>query len=208
MYLNTLYCFSYRDKYFSPYFNWTAPGDTFPPMGKLLDIDNYRYRTMLGLCVSVGGLTESLVSSSSLSLLLYMQNISNDEEKIMKVCQVILEIFKSHTKTDRVILPLMKTLNTLMSNNCFCNFPDEKRVEFGLAIVKAVKFEIKGIGEPQKLLCAVDMFVHLFLQKILLFCVCFRFCSLLTLGDGLRQTCLCQISVFLGHKYPLVSTTT
>ena len=42
--------------------NWRAPEETFPRFTQLLSIEDYMYNTLLGLTVSVGGLTESLVS--------------------------------------------------------------------------------------------------------------------------------------------------
>ena len=43
--------------------NWAAPSDTFPRFTQLLRLDQYMYSVLLGLTVSVGGLTESLVRS-------------------------------------------------------------------------------------------------------------------------------------------------
>ena len=43
--------------------NWAAASDTFPRFVKLLDLPGYRRHVLLGITVSVGGLTESLVSS-------------------------------------------------------------------------------------------------------------------------------------------------
>ena len=42
--------------------NWSAPSDCFPRVTRLLGLQSYRYSVLLGLTVSVGGLTESLVS--------------------------------------------------------------------------------------------------------------------------------------------------
>ena len=42
--------------------NWGAPSDTFCLFTQLLALDTYLYHVLLGLTVSVGGLTESLVS--------------------------------------------------------------------------------------------------------------------------------------------------
>ncbi|XP_020626619.1 tubulin-specific chaperone D-like [Orbicella faveolata] len=41
--------------------NWSAPADCFPRITKLLGLSSYRRSVLLGLTVSVGGLTESLV---------------------------------------------------------------------------------------------------------------------------------------------------
>lgn len=42
--------------------NWSAPSECFPRITKLLGLPSYRDPVLLGLTVSVGGLTESLVS--------------------------------------------------------------------------------------------------------------------------------------------------
>ena len=41
--------------------NWIAGSDTFPRFTQLLALKPYTYSVMLGLVVSVGGLTENLV---------------------------------------------------------------------------------------------------------------------------------------------------
>lgn len=42
--------------------NWGAPSQAFPRVARLLGLPAYRYHVLLGLAVSVGGLTESTVS--------------------------------------------------------------------------------------------------------------------------------------------------
>ena len=42
--------------------NWGAPSQAFPRMARLRGLPAYRYHVLLGLAVSVGGLTESTVS--------------------------------------------------------------------------------------------------------------------------------------------------
>ena len=46
--------------------NWTVPAIAFPRMTRLLSLSSYKYSVLLGFTVSVGGLTESLVSQMSL----------------------------------------------------------------------------------------------------------------------------------------------
>lgn len=41
--------------------NWNAPSQAFPLITQLLDLPTYRYHVLLGLAVSVGGLTASTV---------------------------------------------------------------------------------------------------------------------------------------------------
>lgn len=54
-----LYCFCCRNECLE--MNWSAPADCFPRITKLLGLSSYRRCVLLGLTVSVGGLTESLV---------------------------------------------------------------------------------------------------------------------------------------------------
>jgi len=44
--------------------NWALPSDTFPRFAELLSVPTYTRSVLLGMTVSVGGLTESLVSTS------------------------------------------------------------------------------------------------------------------------------------------------
>lgn len=41
--------------------NWLAPSQAFQYIAKLLGLPDYQYHTLLGLSVSVGGITESTV---------------------------------------------------------------------------------------------------------------------------------------------------
>ena len=43
--------------------NWALPADTFPCFVQLLSVPVYTHSVLLGMTVSVGGLTESLVST-------------------------------------------------------------------------------------------------------------------------------------------------
>ena len=43
--------------------NWSVAQSSFPLTVQLLSLPAYSYHTLLGLVVSVGGLTESLVST-------------------------------------------------------------------------------------------------------------------------------------------------
>ena len=49
--------------------NWAAPTIAFPKITELLNLQSYRKALMLGLIVSVGGLTESIVRDFTLNLI-------------------------------------------------------------------------------------------------------------------------------------------
>ena len=50
--------------------NWSAPAECFPRITKLLGLPTYRPAVLLGLTVSAGGLTESLVRCYSLVIII------------------------------------------------------------------------------------------------------------------------------------------
>ena len=55
--------------------NWASPGVTFGMVVKAMNIDSYHAPIVEGLVVSVGGLTESVVKSSSAALLDWMKTM-------------------------------------------------------------------------------------------------------------------------------------
>jgi len=57
------------------YFDWKLSSDTFPKFAKLLSLSTYTYYILLGLTVSAGGLTESLVRFH-LTIVLYYSVLS------------------------------------------------------------------------------------------------------------------------------------
>ncbi|KAJ8318891.1 hypothetical protein KUTeg_003982 [Tegillarca granosa] len=165
--------------------NWAAPSDTFARFTKLLHFKTYLYSVLLGLTVSVGGLTESLVKFSSIHLQSYLRDISKDIEQMTDFTNVLIQIFKDYQKVDRVSLPLLKMLDMLFSRGCFdvldSNHP------FPVEVLEAVKKEITRTGDPHKLLAAADVY-----------------CGLLQFEGEVRKKCLQQISILMCHRYPRV----
>ena len=64
LYQMIFYCLCCRSELLE--MNWSAPADCFPRITKLLGLSSYRRSVLLGLTVSVGGLTESLVCMKKL----------------------------------------------------------------------------------------------------------------------------------------------
>uniref|UniRef100_A0A8B9Z6H2 Tubulin-specific chaperone D n=1 Tax=Buteo japonicus TaxID=224669 RepID=A0A8B9Z6H2_9AVES len=58
--------------------NWNAASEAFPRITQLLGLPTYQYYVLLGLSVSVGGLTETTLRYSAQSLFDYMKKIQND----------------------------------------------------------------------------------------------------------------------------------
>lgn len=71
-----LFVFSSRETITS--LNWNAPSQAFKYITQLLGLPEYQYHTLLGLSVSVGGITESTVSGRS-------RKLSNRSRKIKRL---------------------------------------------------------------------------------------------------------------------------
>nr|XP_022315849.1 tubulin-specific chaperone D-like [Crassostrea virginica] len=171
--------------------NWGAPSDTFCLFTQLLALDTYLYHVLLGLTVSVGGLTESLVIHSSSSLHAYLRSIGKDLQKMTHFGEVLLQIFKDYQREDRVSFPMLKMLDQLLSKGCFDVFANDDQHPFPPSVMELVRAEVLRCGDPHKLIASVDVY-----------------CDLLQFEGDVRKKALQQLSIFLCHKYPRVRKAT
>ncbi len=81
--------------------NWASPSESFPLYVQLLDLPVYRYSVLLGMTVSVGGLTESLVRYSSTSMYNYLRAHNYKGDAMDKFVETVVQIFKDYQKVDR-----------------------------------------------------------------------------------------------------------
>ncbi|CAH1795099.1 unnamed protein product, partial [Owenia fusiformis] len=173
------------------FLNWASPASTFPLFTQLLSLSTYRYHILLGLTVSVGGLTESLVKHSSHSLQLYMRNITESEEEMTTFLKAVLQVFKDYQKVDRVSIPMFKMVDQLLSNGMLDIFIETDSHPLIFELLTLSKAEISKSGDPQKLMASVDVFS-----------------GLLQFTGDIRKKTLTQLVVLLCHKYPRVRKVT
>ncbi|PFX29522.1 tubulin-specific chaperone D-like isoform X1 [Stylophora pistillata] len=171
--------------------NWSASAECFPRITKLLGLASYRKSVLLGLTVSVGGLTESLVRHSHSSLLRFLKVISKSEPQMNEIAEALLDIFRKNEKNDRIIVPLFKMLDMLLANGCFELFAQDESHPFPAAVFNLTKKEIFKIGDARKLLTSVSVF-----------------CGLLQFPGATRTRAFQQLSIFLCHRYPQVRKST
>ena len=65
---------------------------------------------------------------SSASLLGYLKGISKSISSLEPFTENLLSVFRTFHKDDRVTIPLMKTLDLLLSNGAFDVFIQEERL--------------------------------------------------------------------------------
>lgn len=171
--------------------NWAAPCDSFPKTVQLLSLPTYQYPALLGLLVSVGGLTESLVRHSSSSLLQYFKQASDRDHEIRLLVDILLKIFTEHQKDDRITIPLFRTVDLLLSSSALGAVATDSTESFPLRLFELCKEEIRGSGDAKKIIASINVF-----------------CGLIAFSGPVRWKAINQLLLLLGHKYPRVRTTT
>jgi len=170
--------------------NWTVEAETFPRFVKLLHLPEYTERIILGLIVSIGGLTERLVKNSSESM--FRELSSMDQRQLDSFATSLLTVFKKHQKVDRVTVPLFKFLDQLLTSSCLEAIMDDSKNQFSFQLFGLCKAEITKSGDPNKIMSSGDVF-----------------CQLLQAADtNTVKKCLVQLSIFLCHKFPRVRKST
>ncbi|XP_064407047.1 tubulin-specific chaperone D-like isoform X2 [Halichondria panicea] len=165
--------------------NWSVPQTTFPLTVQLLALPDYSYPTLLGLVISVGGLTESTVRQSSASLLSYLRSVTSDPSTLESFTTPLIKVFGDNVKNNRVILPLFKTLDLLLSNGVF-EVLSQGDHDFPSLLLELMKQEVKNSKDATKLLSSINVF-----------------CGLLQFPE-VRQATLNHVMILLCHRIPAV----
>ncbi|XP_006635580.2 tubulin-specific chaperone D [Lepisosteus oculatus] len=171
--------------------NWNAPSQAFPHITQLLRLPVYRHHTLLGLTVSVGGLTESTVRYSAQSLFDYMKGIQRDAGEMERFGETLLQIFRANLHNDRVSIPLLKMLDQMLANGCFDIFTAEENHRFCADLLALCKEEIKKSKDVQKLRSSIAVF-----------------CGLIQFQGDIRKKVLFQLLMLLCHPFPVIRKTT
>uniref|UniRef100_A0A8C1BK19 Tubulin-specific chaperone D n=1 Tax=Cyprinus carpio carpio TaxID=630221 RepID=A0A8C1BK19_CYPCA len=171
--------------------NWNAASQAFPHITQLLRLHQYQYHTLLGLTVSVGGLTESTVRYSSQSLFEYLKGIQQDATVLQQFGDTLLCIFRDNLRNDRVSVPLLKMVDQILANGCFELFTSEESHPFCVELLALCKEEIKKSKDVQKLLSCVAVF-----------------CGMVQFKGDVRQKVLVQLLMLLCHPFPVIRKTT
>ncbi|KAK7799827.1 hypothetical protein U0070_006809 [Myodes glareolus] len=171
--------------------NWNAPSQAFPLITQLLELPTYRYHVLLGLAVSVGGLTASTVRYSTQSLFEYMKRIQKDAQLLESFSGTLLKVFEDNLLNDRVSVSLLKMLDQLLSNGCFDIFTAEENHPFCVKLLTLCKEEIRKSKDVQKLQSSIAVL-----------------CGMVQFNGDVRQKVLLQLFILLGHPFPVIRKAT
>ncbi|OZJ03190.1 hypothetical protein BZG36_03316 [Bifiguratus adelaidae] len=170
--------------------NWQSPAEVFSKMVPLLAIGQYRTQLLTGLIISAGGLTEALVRHSSVSLLNYIASLSSSTSPSLEtILMCILDIFQSHSKKDRVSIPVLEVLGMLFENGTMSRWEDSERLDqmFRLTVLEGTKSK-----DPRKLGAVIKVLT-----------------GLGSLSDpNLTRKCTRQLLAYLCHPYPRIRSIT
>uniref|UniRef100_A0A7N6B8D7 Tubulin-specific chaperone D n=1 Tax=Anabas testudineus TaxID=64144 RepID=A0A7N6B8D7_ANATE len=169
--------------------NWNAPSQAFQYITQLLGLPQYQYHTLLGVTVSVGGITESTVHFSSQSLFDYLKGIQSNSAALTQFGDTLLRIFKDNLRNDRVSIPFLKMLNQMLANSCFEIFTTQENHQFCVDLLTLCK-EFKKSKD---------------ISKLLLFP---SFCGLIQFPGEVRKKVLSQLLILLCHSFPVLRKTT
>uniref|UniRef100_A0AAQ5YZ50 Tubulin-specific chaperone D n=1 Tax=Amphiprion ocellaris TaxID=80972 RepID=A0AAQ5YZ50_AMPOC len=170
--------------------NWNAPSQAFQYIAQLLGLPEYQYHTLLGLTVSVGGITESTVHFSSQSLFDYLKGIQENTIALEQFGDTLLRILRDNLRNDRVCVPFLKMLNQMLANSCFEIFTTQENHQFCVDLLGLCK-EFKRSKDISKLSACVAVF-----------------CGLIQFQGEVRKKVLSQLLLLLCHSFPVIRKTT
>ncbi|XP_017280923.1 tubulin-specific chaperone D [Kryptolebias marmoratus] len=170
--------------------NWNAPSQAYKYIAQLLGLPEYQYHTLLGLCVSAGGITESTVHFSSQSLFDFLKGIQNDSVALAQFGDTLLRIFRDNLHNQRVSVPLLRMLSQMLANSCFEIFTTQEDHPFCVDLLNLCK-DCKKSKDISKLRACISVF-----------------CELIQFQGDVRKKVLSQLLLLLCHSFPVVRKTT
>uniref|UniRef100_A0A3B5AMD7 Tubulin-specific chaperone D n=1 Tax=Stegastes partitus TaxID=144197 RepID=A0A3B5AMD7_9TELE len=170
--------------------NWNAPSQAFRYIAQLLGLPEYQYHTLLGLTVSVGGITESTVHFSSQSLFDYLKRIQENNVALEQFGDTLLSILRDNLRNDRVSVPFLKMLNQMLANSCFEIFTTQENHQFCVDLLGLCK-EFKKSKDISKLSACIAVF-----------------CGLIQFQGEVRKKVLSQLLLLLCHSFPVIRKNT
>ncbi|XP_053850363.1 tubulin-specific chaperone D isoform X1 [Vidua macroura] len=171
--------------------NWNAASEAFPRITRLLGLPAYQYHVLLGLSVSVGGLTETTLRYSAQSLFDYMKKIQSDPSALGSFCETLLKVFEDNLRNDRVSVPLLTMLDQMLANGCFDMFTEQENHPFPVKLFTLCKEEIKRSKDIRKLRSSIGVF-----------------CGLIQFQGDMREKVFFQLFLLLCHPFPIIRKTT
>lgn len=158
--------------------NWHRPDHVYPIAVNFLASSHYFDNVFCGFVISMGGLTEAVVKASNEAFLQYTQSLASSHDQtsisvnkstfLPTILQSVESLFQTYEKNDRIILPLLKTVQLLIKQNIlemFVNYTTqgyERLNEFYSKLILQYLFqELRQASQIPKFFLIVDAFILL-----------------------------------------------
>jgi hypothetical protein len=182
------------DEQFKPKINdWLQPSLVFPFVINVLKSSTELLPAITpGLIISIGCLTETISKTSCDCFISFCQELigTSNYQTLTNIISVLVRLFELHPCEDRVIKPLLKTIEIMLRNGIFDNEPNIKLCNgqsISTLIFQCIDKEHKSTNDIPKLKQSIDIFI-----------------LLLLFDDPTRSMALKTLVILTGHKYPRV----
>ncbi|KAG7308254.1 hypothetical protein JYU34_006933 [Plutella xylostella] len=138
---------------------WLFPGHTMPRFTRLLACETYRPRLLLGLAVSGGERSDTLVKHTTQSLFAFLR--SAELPLLQEICRELTAIFTRHLHDRRVSQPMFNLLERLLSSGAISPILDDPASTFAADVLKYVQLELRGGKHWYKLLDSINVLCQL-----------------------------------------------
>lgn len=139
--------------------NWSSPEETYPLLMKAINIDTFYDYIIDGMVISVGGLTESVARYSTKALLEYIRALKKSKAsfKISKIAFSLIRLFEEQQKNQRVILPLLVTLDKLISHGCLAELIHNNTGQFAEKLATCVRREAQNCQNINRIIALIPV---------------------------------------------------
>lgn len=170
---------------------WAVRSYTYPHIIQLLQFGCYSRYVVSGLVISIGDLVDSLKRVSLSALLEYLKGVEFEDPNTRMLREYMLSVdilwvLQQYRKCDRVIVPTLKTIESLLSKKIFLNMEDHTPT-FCAAVLDSLAIELKGSKDFSKLHAGIAILGYI-----------------ASIPEPIHTRAFSQLLTFLVHPYPKI----
>ncbi|KAK3259577.1 hypothetical protein CYMTET_31433 [Cymbomonas tetramitiformis] len=136
-----------------------VPGETFSRFALLLRCQECRTALVQGLVISIGGIDSVLGRAASSALFPLLRAEPEGPEILVGMLRPLLATLEANAKNDRVVLPLLRTIDQLFQSGVLCTERDPYTGFFS-ELLELVRGELRQCRDIAKLLEGVAVVCH------------------------------------------------
>ncbi|KAK6121646.1 hypothetical protein DH2020_044612 [Rehmannia glutinosa] len=167
-------------------FKWGVPTVSYPRFVQLLQVGCYSKYVVSGLVISIGGLQDSLAKASLSALLDYLRATvtkGHDDSRVCSLSMDILWVLQKYRRCDRVIIPTLKTIETLFREMLLLNMEAQTPV-FCAGVLDSLATELKGTKDFSKLKTGIAILGYI-----------------ASISEPINTRAFSHLLTFLAHRY-------